>query len=91
MIEESFTGTLPLLNLVITLDLDVIEQVRSIYTIWDVLGDIGGLVEMLRYLCYPIIIVTQIASNSGIRSLLFESLFKIQVKTVADDIFSHIK
>ena len=56
MIEENFTGTL--LNLIITLDQDAIEQVRSIYTIWDALGDIGGLVEMLRYLCYPIIIVT---------------------------------
>ena len=87
--EESFSGTL--LDLVITLDMDAIEHVRSIYTIWDVLGDTGGLVEMLYYLCYPIIILTQLVFNSGISSLLFETLFKIQVKTVPDDVFYHIK
>ena len=89
MIEESFTGTL--LDMIITLDLDAIEQVRSIYTIWDVLGDIGGLLEMLKYLCYPLIIASQLIDNNGLRGLLFKSLFKVQVKTEADDIFSHIK
>ena len=34
----------------ITLQSDAVDEVRSIYTIWDALGEIGGLIDMLRLL-----------------------------------------
>ena len=37
-------------ELIVSLDLDVVDEVRNIYTIWDALGDIGGLIDMLRLL-----------------------------------------
>ena len=37
----------------IMLDPDIVEHQRSIYTIWDALGDIGGLFDMLKLLALP--------------------------------------
>ena len=34
---------------------DTKEHARSIYTIWDLLGDIGGLFDMLRLLKSPFV------------------------------------
>ena len=42
----------------ISLYLDAVDEVRSIYTIWDALGEIGGLIDMLRLLGWPIIYFT---------------------------------
>ena len=37
-------------ELIVSLDLDAVDEVRNIYTVWDALGDIGGLIDMLRLL-----------------------------------------
>ena len=34
----------------ISLDMDAVDGVRSIFTVWDALGEIGGLIDMLRLL-----------------------------------------
>ena len=34
----------------ISLDMDAVDEVRSIFTVWDALGEIGGLIDMLRLL-----------------------------------------
>ena len=34
----------------ISLDTDAIETVRSVYTIWDALGETGGLIDILKVL-----------------------------------------
>ena len=34
----------------ISLDEDAVQTVRNVYTIWDVFGDIGGLIDMFKIL-----------------------------------------
>ena len=41
--------------LTIQQDLDIKERSRAIYTVWDMLGDIGGLFDMLCILAGPLI------------------------------------
>ena len=65
-IEDEEDSQTDLLNqLTITLDLDSTEHVRSIYTIWDALGDIGGLIDMLCLLCKPLIILYHAIVGNG--------------------------
>ena len=44
----------------IGLELDAINKTRQIYTIWDVLGDVGGLMDMLRLIGLPIIALIKV-------------------------------
>ena len=51
---------------IVTLETDAVNEVRQIYTIWDVLGDIGGLADMLELLGWPIITFAHAILGSGI-------------------------
>ena len=66
---------LPLNGLYIGLNFDAIEEVRTVYTFWDVLGDIGGLIDMLVLLGQPLIYLLNLIMGTGIRKFLTESLF----------------
>ena len=46
---------------------------------------------MLRLLGHPIIALIEFFLGSGISKLLFEKLFKVQRKSIRDDVFQHIK
>ena len=72
-IEENYLDEL--IGLVITLDHDAIEEKRSIYTIWDVLGDIGGLIDMLYLLGKPLIVLSNVILGSGMCRHILKSLF----------------
>lgn len=76
---------------IVTLETDAVNEVRQIYTIWDVLGDIGGLADMLELLGWPIITFTHAILGSGISRAFLQSLFKVQGKTESTDVCSHIK
>ena len=39
-----------LLDFFVSLDEDAVQTVRNVYTIWDVFGDIGGLIDMFKIL-----------------------------------------
>ena len=73
--EEDYLDEL--IGLVITLDHDAIEEKRSIYTIWDVLGDIGGLIDMLYLLGKPFIFLSNIVAGSGMSRHILKSLFVV--------------
>ena len=64
------------------LDPDVKEYKRSIYTIWDVLGNIGGLFDMLKLLSSPIITFCTFIVGTGIDNHLIQSVFKLQKKNL---------
>ena len=53
------------------------EHFRSIYTFWDLLGDVGGLLDMLILLGAPVLSVSSFVFGSGLEAFLIESLFKI--------------
>ena len=62
----------------VVLETDAIREVRQIYTIWDVLGDIGGLADMLQLICWPIITLFHLLLGNGINRTLLQNLFKVQ-------------
>ena len=62
----------------VSLDNDVVEHYRSIYTFWDLLGDVGGLIDMLILLATPIISVSTFVFGSGLETSIIQSLFKQQ-------------
>ena len=91
-LEDELESETDLLNqLTITLDLDSVEHVRRVYTIWDVLGDTGGLIDMLCLLCKPLIILYHGIVGSGMTRFLIQSLFVLQKKVNKPDVFSQIK
>ena len=62
--------------LTIQQDLDITERSRAIYTIWDMLGDIGGLFDMLCLLASPLIQFISLIVGSGVDNHLIQLLFK---------------
>ena len=55
----------------IIIDPDAVEITRQVYTIWDALGDIGGLMDMLRLIGYPLIGLANLLFGSGLYQFLF--------------------
>ena len=49
---------------------------RSIYGVWDFLGDVGGLFDMLRLLAEPVLALTSILFGSGLERYLISAIFK---------------
>ena len=71
--EELLENSSGILNeLYITLNRNAIEQVRSVYTIWDVLGDIGGLIDMLYLLGKPVMIFLHVILGSSMSQSLLQ-------------------
>ena len=52
----------------ILMDMTVIEHSRWVYTMWDFLGDVGGLFEMLQKIAHPGIAIIHFLLN--IRALV---------------------
>ena len=48
------------------MDSDIVLHSRSIYSVWDFLGDIGGLFDMLKLLAEPILAITTTILGSGL-------------------------
>ena len=57
-------------------DFSIVEHARTIYTVWDLLGDIGGLFDMLKLLVTPMITFLSLIADSGLESHLINMLFK---------------
>ena len=76
---------------VVALETDAVREVRQIYTIWDVLGDIGGLSDMLQLICWPIITLFHLLLGNGINLTLLQHLFKVQKKVDSTDVISQIR
>ena len=69
------------LKLLIMASNDVKENSRSIYTIWDLLGDVGGLYDMLKLISQAVVSLYSMTVFSDLDSFLHESLFSVQRKT----------
>ena len=59
-----------------SMSLDIIEHSRSVYSVWDLLGDIGGLFDMLRLIVTPILTLIITAIGNSLDSFIVSSLFK---------------
>ena len=66
-----------LYQLHIGLELDAVNKTRQIYTIWDVLGDVGGLMDMLRLIGLPIIALIKVCFGNSLNRLMLHKLFMI--------------
>ena len=49
---------------------DILVHKRSIYTFWELLGDVGGLLEILKLLASPIIFLANVSFGSGLNAYL---------------------
>ena len=54
---------------------DINMHSRSIYTIWDLLGGIGGLIDMLRLIIRPILASVSLAFSTGLETYLVQAIF----------------
>ena len=77
------------------MSLDKIYHTRSIYGIWDLLGDIGGLFDMLRFIAGPITALSTSLLGFGLDQYLISALFKKDKKPKRADhsanVLTHIK
>ena len=72
--------------------LDIRKHTRAIYGVWDFLGDVGGLFDMLKLLAEPIIALSTALFGNGLSRFLTSSLFKIEKRHKANQsVFSYIK
>ena len=54
---------------------DINMHSRSIYTFWDLLGDIGGLFDILRLTIKPIIMLITAAFGTSLETFLVQAIF----------------
>ena len=66
--------------MIIEQDFTTVEYTRSIYTVWDLLGDIGGLFDMMKQIASPLISFLSFILGSGLETHLIQLLFKVQKK-----------
>ena len=52
---------------------------REVYTVYDLLGDLGGLFGMLQLVCQSVLFVVTSLFGDGLQKYLIESLFKHEV------------
>ena len=65
---------------------------RSIYTVWDFLGDVGGLFDMIRLLTQPIVTLSSALLGTGLHRFLISALFKIERRQKPEEHFiTHIR
>ena len=63
--------------MIFILDGDIQKYTRTVYSMWDLLGDIGGLFDILKQLAWPILYLGSLIFGSGLEGLMIESLFKV--------------
>ena len=75
--------------------MDRINHTRSIYGVWDLLSDIGGLFDILRLIAGPITALSTALLGSGLDRYLISALFKKDKKPKRVDhsvnVLTHIK
>ena len=59
---------------------DTVFHTRVVYTIWDGLADVGGLLDSLKYLVKPILLLLNSVSGNLFYRFLTGELFKFEVK-----------
>ena len=72
----------------IQMSLDIVNHSRSIYTVLDLIGDIGGLYSLLRRIGSPIMGLFTFMYGSKLHRRIIRKIFKIQpevVQTNTDD------
>ena len=55
--------------------MDAVQTVRSVYTIWDVLGDVGGLIDMFKILALPLVTFVNMLFGTGLTRFLLQAIF----------------
>ena len=71
-------------NLGIYLDLDTVTEMRTIYGVFDFLGDVGGLLDLLQLFAGIIVRLFAWVAGSNLNIFLIETLFKKDQKRKAD-------
>ena len=65
---------------------------RSIYTIWDFLGDVGGLFDMIRLLAAPLVSLSSAILGTGLHRYLISALFKVERRLKPNEpLITHIR
>ena len=63
-------------NMVIYLDLDTVTEMRTIYGVFDFLGDVGGLLDLLQLFAGMLVQFFAWLFGSNLNFFLIENLFK---------------
>ena len=64
---------------------EMIHHKRSVYTIYDLLGDLGGLFGMLEIFCQVLLTATTALFGDGLEQYLIGSIFKLETKSYTLD------
>ena len=59
---------------------DIIQQERSVYSVWDMFGDVGGLFDMLSYIGQGLVGLISLVSGSPLNRFIFARLFMLEGK-----------
>ena len=75
---------------------DIVEQNRTVYTFWDVMGDLGGLYDALKLLVGLFVSITSTLTGSSLNRFLISKIFKFDRKkkkrsTVEENPLTQIK
>ena len=65
-----------ILRLTFAMDPDIVYETREIYTFWDLLGDVGGLYDMLKLMGQFFVSSVQFFFGSNLYRYLIPHLFK---------------
>ena len=76
--ERMFNNTI--LQCTFEMHPDVIQQERSVYTVWDLFGDVGGLFDMLSYIGQWLVGLISLVSGSPLNRFIFARLFMLEGK-----------
>ena len=63
------------------LDQDKVKHTRTVYSLWDVLSDIGGLFEILQYMAKTIVTLVSTLTGNQLNRFLIGSLLKFESKS----------
>ena len=64
---------------------EMIHHKRSVYTIYDLLGDLGGLFGMLEIFCQVLLTATTALFGDGLEQYLIGRIFKLETKSYLPD------
>ena len=74
------------------ISVDKVIHSRAIYSVWDFLGDVGGLFDMLKIIAEPIVALSTAMLGSGLDRYLVQALFRKESRRrPSESVFTHIK
>ena len=84
--NDEFTNNDPtsLLSIYFETELSSIQNSRAVFSFWDLLGDVGGLNDMLTLMGGWIVSLIQIFTGSGLNRYIFKNLFMFETKKKKD-------